>query len=544
MVDWEITYASRVQASRENRKRHEEEGEGSKMKAVVYTRVSTDEQTKNLSLELQRRECQAYCQRNGFAVDRIFEERGESAKTTARPEFQAMLDYCASNKGKIGAVVVYHTNRFARDARDHLNVTFTLGGSGIRLHSVQERLEDTPAGRFIQTMLAGANQLDNEQRADRCKAGMRAAVEKGRWPFPAPLGFHNARNDRSEATLVHDPKHAPLIEEAFRLYATGLHSKQDVLNKVTSMGLRTAEGAKLTLHDFSKMLRRPIYAGWIVVEKWGLRVQGNFELIVSQELFDRVQLVADDRRPNRPKRHVRDRADLPLRGALRCGSCGHTMTGYFATGRLGGKFGYYGCHNKQCGNRVTVPKGKVEETFQKHLLEWQPTPGVMRMVSHVVTQRWNSRQDIARSSTEHHTTAIREIEGKLTRLENAYIYERAIDRERYDQHRAGLEQQLAAARVALADAQTDDLDLEGALRMASKVLTNAATVYTKMAPGNRRKFLGVLNPCGWEVERSGAIRTPTNAFVYRCLSAENMQSGVKWYRRRESNPHTVEGTGF
>jgi site-specific DNA recombinase len=318
MVDWEITYASRVQASRENRKRHEEEGEGGKMKAVIYTRVSTDEQTKNLSLELQRRECQAYCQRNGFAVDRIFEERGESAKTTARPEFQAMLDYCSRNKGKIGAVVVYHTNRFARDARDHLNVTFTLGGSGIRLHSVQERLEDTPAGRFIQTMLAGANQLDNEQRADRCKAGMRAAVEKGRWPFPAPLGFRNARNDRNEATLVHDPKHAPLIEEAFRLYATGLHSKQDVLNKVTRMGLTTAEGDKLTLHDFSKMLRRPIYAGWIVVEKWGLKVRGNFEPIVSQDLFDRVQLVADDRRPNRPKRHVRDRADLPLRGA--CGA--------------------------------------------------------------------------------------------------------------------------------------------------------------------------------------------------------------------------------
>ncbi len=506
------------------------------MKAVIYTRVSTDEQTKNLSLELQHRECQAYCQRNGFGVDRIFEERGESAKTTARPEFQAMLDYCSRNKGKIGAVVVYHTNRFARDARDHLNVTFTLGGSGIRLHSVQERLEDTPAGRFIQTMLAGANQLDNEQRADRCKAGMRAAVEKGRWPFPAPLGFRNARNDRSEATLVHDPKHAPLIEEAFQLYATGLHTKQDVLNKVTRMGLTTAEGEKLTLYDFSKMLRRPLYAGWIVVEKWGLKVRGNFEPIVSQDLFDRVQLVADDRRPNRPKRHVRDRADLPLRGALRCGSCGHTMTGYFATGRLGSKFGYYGCYNKQCASRVTVPKEKIEAGFVAHLHEWQPTPGVMRLVSHVVSKRWNSRQDHVRSSAARHAATIKEVEARLTRLENAYIYERAIDRERYDQHRTGLEQQLTAARVAMCDSQTDDLDLEGALQMASKVLTNAATVYAKMTPVNRRKFLGVLNPHGWEVERSGAIRTPTKAFVYRCLSAKNMRSGDKWYARRDLNP--------
>jgi site-specific DNA recombinase len=517
----------------------EPEAEGGKVKAVIYTRVSTDEQTKNLSLELQRRECQAYCLRNGLSVERAFEERGESAKTMDRPEFQAMLDYCARNKGKIGAVVVYHTNRFARDARDHLNVTFALGGSGIRLHSVQERLEDTPAGRFIQTMLAGANQLDNEQRADRCKAGMRAAVEKGRWPFPAPLGFRNARNERNEPTLIHDPKHAPLIAEAFRLYATGLHSKQDVLNRISGMGLTTVEGEKLTLYGFSKMLRRPLFAGWIVVEKWGLKVRGNFEPIVSQDLFDRVQLVADDRRPNRPKSHICDRADLPLRGSLRCGTCGHTMTGYFARGRLGGRFGYYGCYNKQCASRVTVPKQRAEDAFMEHLRQWQPTPGVMRLVSHGVTQRWNSRQDIVKSSAAHHAATIKDIEAKLTRLETAFIFERAIDRERYDQHRTGLEQQLTAARIAMSDAQTDDLDLEGALRMASKVLTNAATVYAKMTPTNRRKFLGVLNPSGWEVERSGTIRTPTKAFVYRCLSARNTRAGDKWYARWDLNPQPL-----
>ena len=509
------------------------------MKAVIYTRVSTDEQTKNLSLELQRRECQGYCLRNGLSVDRVFEERGESAKTTARPEFQLMLDYCSRSKGKIGAVVVYHTNRFARDARDRLNVTFTLGGFGIRLHSVQERLEDSSAGRFIQTMLAGANQLDNEQRADRCKAGMRAAVEKGRWPFPAPLGFRSARNERNEPTLIHDPRRAPLIAEAFRLYATGLHSKQEVLNKVAGMGLTTIEGGKLTLNAFSKMLQRPLFAGWIVIEQWRLKVRGNFEAIVSPELFDRVQVIGDGRRCNRPKSHIRDRADLPLRGSLRCGTCGHTMTGYFARGRLGGRFGYYGCYNKQCANRVTVPKQKAEDNFMEHLREWQPTPGVMRLVSRVVTERWNSRQDTAKSSAAQHAATIREIEAKLTKLENAYIYERAIDHERYDQHRAALEQQLTAARIAMSDAETDDLDLEGALRMASKVLTNAATVYAKMTPANRRKFLGVLNPQGWEVERTGTIRTPTKAFVYRCLNAKSVRSGDRWYARRELNPQPL-----
>ena len=212
------------------------------------------------------------------------------------------------------------------------------------------------------------------------------------------------------------------------------------------------------------------------------------------------------------------------------------MTGYFATGRHGGKFGYYGCYNKQCASRVTVPKQKVEAEFSDHLHKWQPTPGVMRIVTQVVTQRWESRQDTARFSATHHATTIREIEAKLTKLETAYIYERAIDRDRYDQHRAGLEQQLTAARVAMNDAHTDDLDLEGALRVASRVLTSAATVYATMAPVTRRKFLGVLNPTGWQVERSGAIRTPTEAFVYRCFDAKTMRSRGEWYARSGFEP--------
>ena len=130
---------------------------------------------------------------------------------------------------------------------------------------------------------------------------------------------------------------------------------------------------------------------------------------ISRRLFRKIcstgfNLVAADRRPNRPKAHVRDRVDLPLRGSLRCGSCGHTMTGYFATGCHGGKFGYYGCYNKQCANRVTVPKQKVEDVFAKHLRQWQPTSGAMRLVTHVVTKRWKSRQDLVR-----HATTIKEI---------------------------------------------------------------------------------------------------------------------------------------
>jgi hypothetical protein len=49
--------------------------------AIIYIRVSTKEQTENLSLPTQLRVCEEYCRREGFEILERFKEEGESAKT-------------------------------------------------------------------------------------------------------------------------------------------------------------------------------------------------------------------------------------------------------------------------------------------------------------------------------------------------------------------------------------------------------------------------------------------------------------------------------
>ena len=53
--------------------------------AVIYVRVSTKEQTENLSLSTQLKACEEYCERQGFEVLARFREKGESAKTVVLP---------------------------------------------------------------------------------------------------------------------------------------------------------------------------------------------------------------------------------------------------------------------------------------------------------------------------------------------------------------------------------------------------------------------------------------------------------------------------
>jgi site-specific DNA recombinase len=43
----------------------------------------------------------------------------------------------------------------------------------------------------MEGVLASFAQFDNDVRSDRTRAGMRAALELGRWTFPAPIGYLN-----------------------------------------------------------------------------------------------------------------------------------------------------------------------------------------------------------------------------------------------------------------------------------------------------------------------------------------------------------------
>src|SRR5687767_7559861 len=69
--------------------------------AVIYVRVSTKEQTENLSLPTQLRACEEYCRRQGYEVLERFHEEGESAKSTDRSQLQNLLTFCRLNKGRV-----------------------------------------------------------------------------------------------------------------------------------------------------------------------------------------------------------------------------------------------------------------------------------------------------------------------------------------------------------------------------------------------------------------------------------------------------------
>jgi len=74
--------------------------------------------------------------------------------------------------------------------------------------------------------------------------------------------------------------------------------------------LAELEGTPISRTQFHRMLKNPIYAGWIL--QFGEKHKGYFESIVSEELFDKVQYVLTYRK-RRNHHYLTEHPDFPLR---------------------------------------------------------------------------------------------------------------------------------------------------------------------------------------------------------------------------------------
>jgi site-specific DNA recombinase len=473
--------------------------------AVIYCRVSTKDQVQNLSLETQQRLCRSFCAQQGWEVDHVFVEEGESAKTADRPEFQKLLDYCRLNKKKIGFVVVYQISRFARSVHDYQVVRGMLTGFGISLRSVTEPISDTSAGKFMENVIASAAQYDNDVRSERTVEGMSAAVNKGKWTFPLPIGY------RTVSTIVgsvieHDAERAPLVKMAFDLFATGRYQREEVRKLVTAGGLRTRRDQVVSSQTFCAMLQNPRYAGRLTVRQWGVTATGSFEPIVSESVFERVQLILAERR-HHGKTYSLSHPDFPLRHFVRCASCDQPLTASWSKGR-NTKYPYYRCKNEACKS-VKCRKEVLEKSFTKLLDDLQPKPSYMRLFKEIVIDVWKSELAQAAEVRRALERKLAQVSEKKNRLVSGFLYENKIDKSTYEEQLDRLRQDAALAEMELHEAKLEEFDVEGILEFANHVLTELSRFWMQATLDQKINLQKALFPSGltFDGQRFGTAKT-------------------------------------
>lgn len=334
--------------------------------AVAYIRVSSQKQVDGgSSLDTQEKQVRAYAEAKGYLLSRIFREEGESAKTDQRPVLQEMLEHCTKLDLATNVVIIPKIDRLARNVQDYTSLRVRLSKLKIRLESIGEKIEDSPVGRFTETLLASVAQFDNEIRSERSRGGMVEAVSQGRWVWPAPYGYRNVRVN-GKGTIEPNPDEAPFVREAFYQLALGHQSAPIIWNRLR------ASGMPISRTRFYSMIENPVYQGKIVAFDGTFNAAPPFVPLVSEPVALRARRAL--RPSNNPQQYQVEREDFPIRGTALC-RCGRLLTGYWARSKSGNRYAYYRCMS--CP-RTNYPKLLVEERFTDFLngydfdeSEWQ-----------------------------------------------------------------------------------------------------------------------------------------------------------------------------
>ena len=360
-------------------------------KAVIYTRVSTDEQAKNnLSLKGQKDAIQDYCKRLNIEIAEPFCDAGESAKTMDRPDLIRSLAYCSEHYKEIDYYIVWKLDRLARVALDTATINATLLKLGIKLQSATEPIDDTSIGRLTTTMLAGFAQFDNDVRSERSTSGVKRRIEEGGWPHMAPLGYKNIKDSQGRPTLEQSDQ-AFTIAKWLREYIKGGYTQKAMNTLAWDMGIRSKKGRRLPNQQTINMLRNPIYAGLVFSKMLDAPIKGLHEGIISFEEREAILDKLDNRKKS--TNGVKASGDWPLRSSfLKCADCGESITGSAPKGRSKNYPIYHcpKCRAKAVGHKVSVPRDKLHEEFESLLESITPSEATLKLFRYQFARKWQN----------------------------------------------------------------------------------------------------------------------------------------------------------
>ena len=415
--------------------------------AIIYCRVSTKEQVEEgHSLETQERICRDYAKNhNSDLLRKPFIELGESAKTTDRPVLQEMLKYCVQNARKIDSIIIYKTDRLSRNLEDYVQMRALFDKLGIRVISTSENFGQDPIGRFIENTFANVSELDNAMRTERCKNGSIELVRKGMRNGRAPVGLRKIGSNRDRLIKKVEPQ-ATFILKAFEMLNSGVYSEMDVYKIITKKGLCHYNGNPVQFVYFSKMIRNPIYKGFLT--DWGQNVDSPLiEKIIGPKLFDQVQDFLTGRRRKMPK-YKRQNPDFPIRGLVEC-EHKEKFTASTVSGN-GGKYKKYRVNCSFCKKR-NFDADDFHSRFAEYLQEHEINNEYVEALKIAIKVNWNLRNEHIIKETEQTKKTVDELKERKQRIINKLL-EKPEQSEIWDEQLIKVEDEIKRINQKLDDA--------------------------------------------------------------------------------------------
>src|SRR5262245_22288864 len=280
---------------------------GHPMKVVLYARVSSERQAeKDLSIAAQLKALRKYALERAWEICKEFVDEAESARSANRPAFKQMIALARQKQQSFAAILVWKLSRFARNREDSIIYKSLLRKHGISVISINEQVDETPAGKLLEGMIEVIDEFYSINLAQDTIRGLKENASRGYHNGGVPpIGYKAKRvkdGTNEKTRLEPDAVFAPIVQRIFQSCATGMGAKE-IVKTLNGEGLRTNKGKPWNKNYVYYILKNEKYTGTLVWNQQNsspgsqkpqntqdiIRVDNNHPPIVDRETFEKVQ---------------------------------------------------------------------------------------------------------------------------------------------------------------------------------------------------------------------------------------------------------------
>lgn len=386
-------------------------------KAVVYCRVSSKKQRiEGSGLDSQEHRCREFAREKGYTVEAVFpDDVSGGGDFMKRPGMVALLGYLDARPTENLIVIFDDLKRFARDTEFHLALRRALSKRGASVECPNFKFEDTPEGKFVETIFAAQGELERVQNGRQVLQKMRARIESGYWCFHAPVGYKYVTSKHGGKILVPDEPLASVVREALEGYATGRFASQTELRRFLEANPffpSDKPNGEIRPQTIVRFLGKFVYAGYVAAPEWGIPLrEGRHEGLISKAVFERIQQRLNEGVYAPTRKDIK--ADFPLRGAVCCAECETPLTAGWCKGKYQ-KYAYYFCREKGCSlYGKSIARKQIEGDFRELLSAMRPTRKLLEIAGTMFRDAWTCRAEQAQESLRSLLAQTREIDRQV-----------------------------------------------------------------------------------------------------------------------------------
>jgi site-specific DNA recombinase len=467
--------------------------------AVMYTRVSSKEQfDKNMSIETQTNTIKEFAQKNNLIIVNSFGGTFESAKTDGRKEFQRMLDFIKSSKGRIGTILVFKLARFSRTGGKAIAIVDELREKhGIHVTSVTELIDTTnPNGVLFQDIQLIFGRWDNEQRKQVAMAGMKAKFEKGIWVVKPPQGYDIVKNNGERKIILNDDGRK--IKKAWDWKLQGLKN-EEIINKLKSLGV------KMYKQQIHKIFTNPFYCGLISHGMLdGKVVEGTHEKMISIEVFMKVNdlLTLNSTRYGVP--HKLEDINIPLKVFVKCSDCNQPFTGYIVKKK---NLYYYKCRTNGC--KCNKSAKSMHELFCNNLNNYQIKDDLTEAIKMELEYTFYELNKENSEKERELKIRMTELKKNIEKLEEKYFIKEEMSKDTYDRFLVKYRDEFTLIQKELDSCTVSISNLQEMLNEVVVLCRNLSKLWHEGSIGLKEKLQRLLFPSGLVYDKKkGVFRTP------------------------------------